>query len=535
MGLGDINYSTGFANMSTEEAIINSCRHIDEFIETLSDFDLDALTPDARATLKQTQKKLFEYFCKSMPGVNAPMKSDNETGDIDDKEKQNREYSMGDRMHADPGLSAIQILAEKLDNRKVPQFRKFNEEGGELLINFFDRFEDYCQQNIKGGNESWIDEMEDYLVGETLEIYKCYKDTCRSYNKMKDRMLSWHADMKESRQKKAISKFEKASMQRDDTLFLFCTKLEKLFMQAYPSGDVQRSLILRQKLERTIPKSDKKKLSSHKFNKKLEEIPLTWDLIKKWARTRDTFKNESNSSDDDTTDEVTKEITINVGEAVIKSPKPSEVQIEYDHVNKKFYIKNPESYDISAPSVNYAGAGGLSNSRPINKNWSNQNQGQWNNQQGMNQNHGRWHNQAGQGRSQGNWQYQNDQSQGNRQGQGRSQNQTGWYRQQGGHNQGERPNKQNWTNMQGQRKTFTNSGQQRKQFPSVPNHCAVRCFACNEIGHKVNECKMSEKTCFVCGEVGHLSFSCQQRKGPQNGYQRKEATNNNNKNSDLNN
>ena len=51
--------------------------------------------------------------------------------------------------------------------------KKFDENSGELLINFIDKFEDYCRSNLKTNNKSdWIDELENYLNGDTLEIFK---------------------------------------------------------------------------------------------------------------------------------------------------------------------------------------------------------------------------------------------------------------------------------------------------------------------------------------------------------------------------
>ena len=78
------------------------------------------------------------------------------------------------------------MLADKLDNRRVPTLRKFDEESDELLINFFDRFEDYCNRNIKGDQESWTEELGSHLKGETLKIYKCYKDINRGYDELKN-------------------------------------------------------------------------------------------------------------------------------------------------------------------------------------------------------------------------------------------------------------------------------------------------------------------------------------------------------------
>ena len=50
-----------------------------------------------------------------------------------------------------------QILA-RLDNRKLPQQEKFDENSGEHFRLYLEKFESYCKQNFKGDTIFWIGE-----------------------------------------------------------------------------------------------------------------------------------------------------------------------------------------------------------------------------------------------------------------------------------------------------------------------------------------------------------------------------------------
>ena len=67
-------------------------------------------------------------------------------------------------------------MAERMDNRKVPECEKFDEEAGHDLEEFLDEFEDYCKENVKGDSKHWIKELENQLSGETLDAFKSFKE-----------------------------------------------------------------------------------------------------------------------------------------------------------------------------------------------------------------------------------------------------------------------------------------------------------------------------------------------------------------------
>ena len=179
-----------------EEAIKNSCNHIEEFLETIADYDIAALTSETRQKVLETQAKVLKRFSDmGTEPTETEKKVDHLIEDATATARQaNSQVPIkNERKSSAHEASIIEVLADKLDNRKVPALRKFDEDRGELLINFFDRFEEYSKKNIKDeSGEHWIDLLENYFSGETLEVYKCYRDTCKDYESLRDKMLSWH-------------------------------------------------------------------------------------------------------------------------------------------------------------------------------------------------------------------------------------------------------------------------------------------------------------------------------------------------------
>ena len=211
--------------------------------------------------------------------------------------------------------SILEILVEKIDNRKVPLQGKYDESSGESLTDYLDRFEDYCKDNIRGGNRFWIDELEGKLMGDTLKAFYAIKDVGDSYDSLKSKLLTWFNGMKDMRKKKAKAQFEKATYNSKESLYLYSTRLEKLFRRAYPFGKVSKSSTWRDKYMSTVPYQVKKALSQHMFSDKLNDKSTTWESIQKFARHRDVWVGAKKSdSESDEKDETPNEIVISVWE-----------------------------------------------------------------------------------------------------------------------------------------------------------------------------------------------------------------------------
>ena len=145
---------------------------------------------------------------------------------------------------------------------------------------------------------------------------------------------------------------------------MYSLRLEKLFKQAYPSSSIEKSSTLREQYLNTIPSNIKSKLKEHLFNNKLNGKSTTWSEIQRYARFRDVMLEEQecekSNSDSDKDTEV---IEVNTGRAIKKKIPDTDMQVEYDKGNKKFFIVNPGMINLKPPDVQFSRSFHGSNSR----------------------------------------------------------------------------------------------------------------------------------------------------------------------------
>ena len=125
-------------------------------------------------------------------------------------------------------------LAKTLDNRKVGEHRKFEEDRGQSLEQYLKSFEKYCKAAFRKDDNVWVNELEKHLTGETLEAFKGIIDVNDSFRKVKVKLLAWDKVMQQSRKKTAKTTFNRATFKSTETLYLYSTRLEKVFKLAYP-------------------------------------------------------------------------------------------------------------------------------------------------------------------------------------------------------------------------------------------------------------------------------------------------------------
>ena len=488
--------------VAEEKVIEKSCNHINNFLETLNDFDLGSLSGQSREKLMKTQEKIFKVFGNMAIREDVKENVNEDVGNTADDESEDKEAKgvklkkstkprIKKEVAENPNdVSIMELIADKLDNRKVPSLRKYDEHSGESLTDYLGKFENYCQTNLKGGTEGCLDELENYLTGETIEVYKTMKDVGDSYETLKEKMLAWHADMKDSRKKKAKSQFEKACFDKSDTLYLFSTKLEKLFRRAYPHNNVEKSIILREKFAKAIPKSDKKKLLAQTFSDKMNNKPICWTSIQKFARNRDNWKEEEKSSEEESEKEEIKEIVINVNESRSK-PVTNEVKVMYDPKQKRFYIDNPKELNLEPSTVQFTHNKGEF-SKEYENQWGPRNFFNSDSRNNFRQNY------------RGNNFRQNYRGNNFRQNYGSNN-----FRQNFSGNNLERENSNNYE-----------GSRPKMRFQSPPKENLLRCYSCNKLGHIASQCRNSGRVCFLCGKPGHISTNCYSRNDPSsNSYQ----------------
>ena len=161
-----------------------------------------------------------------------------------------RKTAQLDRLNIDGWRDVL----EKLDGRKVPALEKYDEDSGLPLKKYFVKFEAYCKGNFRGNRDSWIGELEKHLQGKTLKAFESLRDVDDSYEDLKAKICQWHEDMRDLRKEKNRQLFKKARRDPEESMFLFSSRLQRLFKLAYPRKSSSTSKELRDKYISSVPK-----------------------------------------------------------------------------------------------------------------------------------------------------------------------------------------------------------------------------------------------------------------------------------------
>ncbi len=200
-------------------------------------------------------------------------------------------------------------ILEKLDNRKVPDIEVFSEESGLSLRKYLQKFEDYCIQNFKGSRDSWIGELERHLQDRALKAFRSLHDVSDTYDSIKEKLCDWFHDLRDVRKEEHKSLFKKARPDTAESMYLYSTRLERLYKRAYPKRNTTTSRELREKFATSAPKRFRKILQSQIMTCKIKEEPVQWKMLQKCARHFD-IEQERKRNRDESSSEC--EMTVNL-------------------------------------------------------------------------------------------------------------------------------------------------------------------------------------------------------------------------------
>lgn len=193
-------------------------------------------------------------------------------------------------------------LIMKMDNRKIPELEKFDEDMNMELCEYLDMFEEHYSENFRGGKHFWLNELKKYLSGSLLESYTSIRQTENKYGKVKIKLIQWYEDEKESRKKKSKRKYENVQMRAGESLLMYSNRLLSLFKKAYPRKSHETSNKLIDKFQQTVPRNVKHKLENQILHYKLHNKRLTFKKLQKFAGILDLNSNPVSDEESDNRD-----------------------------------------------------------------------------------------------------------------------------------------------------------------------------------------------------------------------------------------
>ena len=382
--------------------------------------------------------------------------------DISRERVKQRRKKTAYRSSRNHGNKHIQVLSNKI----IPEFEKYDENSGESLMEYLERFERFCQRNVNGDEDSWIGELKKKLSGDTLRAFNNMRESKDTYVQLRYKLEDWDEEMKVTRKKKARSQFKKMKPEKKEPVHSYCYRLEKVFKLAYPKHKMEKSSTLREKFLQTVPKSFLSLISDKLFSDKVDNKVTKWSTLKRYARVRDVEVDDDKSTDssDDQKDE---EIIINIQRE--QDAKPSGEKYGHNQDN------------------------GNSSQQPMNRQPDH-----YKNQYSQSQNYQkqfrpRFYNNSNQHRS----------------------------RQQPSGNFN--PRNQN-ANQQRQQNHNNNQNSQASRPPAI-----ISCEHCGRLGHVEKNCRRLHKLCFNCGLPNHVTRFCRfhNRNPPHNRSQSQPPANRN--------
>ena len=387
-------------------------------------------------------------------------------------------------------MSALELLTKALlglDNRKAPSIESYDEKGSETLEEYIQRFEKYCQFNIKGDDSFWLVELRSKLTGETLDAFESITDKRDSYKSAKKKILRYDADMFKTRRKKSKNEFKAMKYNSaEESIYLYSIRLEKKFKQAYPETKVKYSEKLINKFASSVPKAFGKIIKEELMRKEAKRQRAKWETIKDFARIHD--KNKMPDTTENLEEPEVIKINVNKNETPADSqaqgmtPNPS-MSMPNSWGNGSYHQGNynPGFGNSQAPRntfnprfPNYANRGGRQSAPPFT------------------------------GR---NLSFFNSRGRGNPQYRSTAPFLTG------GNN--EQPQYTEGSNSHPANNSFRGRGRGNNQYRMQAPAPIKKCYACGKVGHLASYCRTATQ-CFNCGEFGHMRKECPQQSNQSN-------------------
>src|SRR5215469_15224178 len=153
-------------------------------------------------------------------------------------------------------INQMSVLIQDLMNTrrsKVIPPGKYRTDGGEPLLVYLKRFEDYVKHTYPGSQSGMTFLLENYLQGHILEVYKLSLQTTTDYPEIKELLLKWEKNRLKTKGERYAQDYKNIVRRPDESIQLYAMRFIALAEKAFPGSDVRTLPTVRDKFIGELP------------------------------------------------------------------------------------------------------------------------------------------------------------------------------------------------------------------------------------------------------------------------------------------
>src|SRR5215469_13034092 len=130
---------------------------------------------------------------------------------------------------------------------------KYRSDGGEPLLVYLKRFEDYVKHTYPGSQSGMTFLLENYLQDHILEVYKLSLQTTTDYSEIKELLLKWEKQRLKNKGERYAQDYRNIVRRPDESIQLYAMRFIALAEKAFPGSDVRTLPTVRDKFIGELP------------------------------------------------------------------------------------------------------------------------------------------------------------------------------------------------------------------------------------------------------------------------------------------
>src|SRR5215469_15732167 len=153
-------------------------------------------------------------------------------------------------------INQMGILINDLMNTrrsKVIPPGKYRTDGGEPLLVYLKRFEDYVKHTYPGSQSGMTFLLENYLQEHILEVYKLSLQTTTDYPEIKELLLKWERNRLKNKGERYAQDYKTIVRRPNESIQLYAMRFIALAEKAFPGSDVRTLPTVRDKFIGELP------------------------------------------------------------------------------------------------------------------------------------------------------------------------------------------------------------------------------------------------------------------------------------------